>query len=150
MGADAAAKVKRWLDGPRPWRWAGLLALLALLSSMDLGLLTDDHMLRANLTRDARITKWGLVVYLGVERFTLDPNGKDVSITREERYPPGPTWHPVRGENRAEVDASGSRATYWFTLFGASMVQTGEIVDSGVRIMQLTAWSSADLLLRRY
>ncbi|MFI5299796.1 MAG: hypothetical protein ACHREM_17045 [Polyangiales bacterium] len=105
---------------------------------------------RGLVIHTTRFTKWGLVLYLGVERLTLDPNGRDVSIAREERFPPSRAWRPVPGENRAEVDPSGLRAAYAFELFGAKLVQTGEIVEEGVRIVQTTAWSAADQVLRRY
>lgn len=46
--------LRRWLDAAPPWRWA-LLGLLVCLPSLNLGLLADDHLLRANLSGDARL-----------------------------------------------------------------------------------------------
>ncbi len=45
----------RWLDHPRPWRWAFLLGLVAVVPALSLGLLADDHLLRANFLRDPRL-----------------------------------------------------------------------------------------------
>jgi hypothetical protein len=50
-------RIRDRLDRPRLAGWAALVGVLLALPALGHGLLTDDHWLRANLTRDARLSE---------------------------------------------------------------------------------------------
>jgi len=96
-----------------------------------------------------RLKKAGLTLYDAIETFTLDDNGKDVAIVREQRFSPALSYDREVGERRAEVEPSATRAVYEFPFMGARMRQVGAIDGHGVRLVQETAWSRAEFFLHR-
>lgn len=48
-------RLRAWLARPQLWPWAALLGLLMAAPTLELGLLVDDHLLRANLGGDPRL-----------------------------------------------------------------------------------------------
>jgi hypothetical protein len=82
--------VRAWLDGPRPWRWAALIGFLALLPALGIGLNADDHLLRANLSRDPRFPELHTAPW---DAFHFYPRGFDAIDAIERGF--GPWWtHP--------------------------------------------------------
>jgi hypothetical protein len=137
-----------WLDRMRAVSMAfvpRVLGPLDLETSVDYGTRGEE----GEVVHTTRLSKWGIALYDAVETFALDDNGKDVAISREQRF--WPAASPIRevGASRGEVEASGTRATYVFPLFGSPMRQIGSIEAAGVRILQETAWSRAEVLLER-
>lgn len=104
---------------------------------------------RGQVLHTTRLSKWGISLYRAAEVFTLNPNGTDVLITREERS--WPTFRRAResGQSRGAVDPTGAVATYVFPFFGTLMKQTVTIEANGVRVVQETDWSRGEQLLVR-
>lgn len=63
-------RVRRWLDGPRPWRWAAVLAVVVGAPALWFGLQADDHLLHANVRggaawRAMQTAPWDLFHFYG-------------------------------------------------------------------------------------
>ncbi|MCC6553426.1 MAG: hypothetical protein IT372_10465 [Polyangiaceae bacterium] len=116
---------------------------------MDTRMDATSRIAAGEVVHTTRVSKWGLPLYEATEVFALDPNGRDIAISRRERMWPSPFFTREEGRSRGAVEPSGQRARYLFPFFGAEIRQTGSIEDGGVRIVQETDFSRVELLLVR-
>src|SRR5204862_7583297 len=81
---DAFARADMgWLDRRRVRSMATTIGLI-----MDTSVDYETRGKDGTVVHTTRISKWGLTLYDVIETFTLDPNGRDVGIAREERVFP--------------------------------------------------------------
>jgi hypothetical protein len=116
---------------------------------LDTSVDATSRVLQREVVHTTKISKWGFTFYEAIETLALDPNGKDVVISRRERFAPSSSFKLEHGRSRAEVDPNGTRARYWFPFFGAELVQTVTIEADVVRVVQQTSFWQSEALLKR-
>lgn len=107
------------------------------------------HLGRREVVHRTRISKWGMPLYVSTESFRIEEDGCGLSITRRERMWPSLVHSHEEGASRGAVAEDAKRASYDFPFVGVAMHQSGAIEEGGVRIVQETAFSRAESLLRR-
>lgn len=90
----------------------------------------------------------GIPMLWGVERITLGADGRSFTLAAQHRLAPAP-WRVVTFDGSGEVDASAGGARYELPFFGVPLTQTTEVRDRDLWIVHRTAFSRAEVLLRR-
>jgi len=93
-----------------------------------------------------RVRVWGLESFTTEERIELADDGRSLRMTGVQTPRFG---RPERYEASGSIDETATRATYEITWLGCSLVQRTRIVPEGLELTQDTAWSHAEVLLRR-
>lgn len=92
-----------------------------------------------------RVSLWGLPILRSRE--TIAPTGDRAAELRGvQRMPPGGA---VAYRGVVEFADDAAAATYSLVWAGAPMIQRTQVVPEGLRLTQETAWSFAEVLLRR-
>lgn len=96
-----------------------------------------------------RIHKWGITLFDSRELFRLDPKGRELAVSGEQRI--WPTRWRTRGfgDSHGQIDETATRASYEFEWFGTRLRQTGEIVGEGVVLTMDTGWARGVQHLQR-
>jgi hypothetical protein len=106
---------------------------------------------RGEIVHTTRVAKWGLTLMRSVERIALSANGRDAAMRIEMRFAPTLWKRRIEPDTPVTIDATGHRASYRFTWFGAPMRQEAERSADGeiVTLVQTTSFARGDQRLRR-
>lgn len=110
---------------------------------------TLDEAAADRFLHTTRVTRFGLTLLRSSETIALSSDGSSFIIEGWQRF----LWRhdPYRGEGQITADASG--AHYPITWLGAPMTQTTRIQgpegQPSLRLVQQTAWSAGEVLLKR-
>lgn len=102
----------------------------------------------AEVIHTTQLSKWGMVYFRSVERFIFHDNGRDFTVRGEQRQ--WPTWIAEEyRDSHGQVDETGARASYVFSMLGGVLHQRSEPVGAELQFYQTTDWSSSEFLLRQ-
>jgi hypothetical protein len=93
-----------------------------------------------------RVRAWGVEAFTTEENIELSDDGRSLRMTGTQTPRFG---KPEHYDASGSVDETATRATYEITWLGCPLVQRTRIVPEGLELTQDTAWSHAEVLLRR-
>ncbi|MEQ1508482.1 MAG: hypothetical protein ABMB14_39995 [Myxococcota bacterium] len=112
---------------------------------------TVDDAQPAEVVHTTRVSKWGLTLFVGLERFVPEPNGRDGRVLGGWSARPRWPWQRDQGygdDARVRVDEDALGATYRMRALG-DLVQVARVNPAGLSLVQRTGWSRADVQLMR-
>lgn len=92
------------------------------------------------------VSAFGLEQFTTDETIELDSDGRTFRMSGVQRPRVG---KPETYDAHGSIDETATRATYEITWLGCPLVQRTRIVPEGLELTQDTAWSHAEVLLRR-
>lgn len=96
-----------------------------------------------------KISKWWVTLYQSNEKVILDPDGLSIKMIGEQRY-----WPQLGKYSHWEAIGSVSKdydgATYFFDWYTSELQQKVKAIPDGLEFQQLTSWSNAYFILKRY
>ena len=103
------------------------------------------------VTNDVRITKFGIVIYLLLERYILDPDCCQVEVQSKERFGPIPFLFNVRKQHPAEIVEEGKGAIYYIPLLGTSWIGRYKVAEdhNHIRSVLTCRWAEAEEVIER-
>ena len=104
---------------------------------------------RGEVIHTTRLSKWSLPLYEATETFSLDENGRDVTVARRERVLRSPFYRHETGKSRAHIEPSAQRAHYRFPFLGVELRQTVSVEQDEVHIVQSAPGLHAQARLTR-
>ena len=111
--------------------------------------LDASHVDRAEVVHTTGIGKFGIAFYASREVFTIDADGFTMHLARVQRLWPFSFWPLPEDHGHGNVASDANGATYDWLWYDRRMTQTTLGEDDGLRLNQVSDWSSVTVLLRR-
>lgn len=104
-----------------------------------------DESGRSVATNEVRIKKFGLTLYLLLERYILHPDCRQVLVQSKERFGPLSFLFNVEKEHPAEVLEEGRHAIYYMPLLGTDWVGSYKVREDSNHIDSILTcpWAEA-------
>ncbi|MEZ4462678.1 MAG: hypothetical protein R3E66_23710 [bacterium] len=145
-----------------PVFWSARLGLINRITLLNLALasrfgirvhmrtsLDASHVGRGEVVHTTVIGKFGIAFYASREVFTLNPDGVSMALVRVQRLWPFSFCPLPQDTGWGSVSPDANGATYDWLWYDRRMTQTTDADPEGLRLNQVSDWSSATVLLRR-
>ena len=137
-----------WLDRMRV---RSMVTMRGVLGALRMETIVDarSNSDRREVLHTTRIAKWGVTLFRSEEVLALGEDGRTAAFSGRYWMSPTPWRAQPWDEASVEVDQDAKGARYTLRWLGVPMRQETHVVPEGLRVVQETAWSRAEVLLRR-